>query len=134
MSEHTRELHFGLMFWAGGTHPAGWRMPGSKPDAAFEIEFLQEVTRIAERAKFDFLFLGDRLATDPELQTTNPAQMSRLEPFVSAASLAAGTSHIGIVVTANPTYYDPYTVARLITDTVCGGAAPKPVKKATAKK
>jgi FMN-dependent oxidoreductase (nitrilotriacetate monooxygenase family) len=114
MTTPQRELHLGLMFWAGGTHPAGWRMPSSKPDAAFDIEFLQYVTQLAEAAKFDFLFLGDRLATDPELQTTNPAQMSRLEPFVSAASLAAATSRIGIVVTANPTYYDPYTVARLI--------------------
>ncbi|MGI2035525.1 NtaA/DmoA family FMN-dependent monooxygenase [Rhizobium panacihumi] len=108
-----RELHLGLMFWAGGTHPAGWRMPSSKADAAFDIEFLQYVTQLAEKAKFDFLFLGDRLATDPQLQTTNPAQMSRLEPFVSGASLAAATSHIGIVVTANPTYYDPFTVARM---------------------
>ncbi|MFB9951906.1 NtaA/DmoA family FMN-dependent monooxygenase [Rhizobium puerariae] len=108
-----RELHLGLMFWAGGTHPAGWRMPSSKADAAFDIEFLQYVTQLAEKAKFDFLFLGDRLATDPGLQATNPAQMSRLEPFISGASLAAATSHIGIVVTANPTYYDPFTVARL---------------------
>ncbi|QJU57367.1 NtaA/DmoA family FMN-dependent monooxygenase [Sphingomonas sp. AP4-R1] len=114
MSTSERELHFGLMFWAGGTHPAGWRMPGSHAEAPFDIEFLQHVTQIAERAKFDFLFLGDRLASDPALQTTNPAQMSRLEPFVSAASLAAATSHIGIVVTANPTYYDPYNIAHLM--------------------
>lgn len=113
MSNRSRQLHFGLMFWAGGTHPAGWRWPTSHAAAAFDIEFLQKVTQAAERAKFDFLFLGDRLASDPALQTTNPSQMSRLEPFVSAASLAAATSHIGIVVTANPTYYDPYTVARL---------------------
>lgn len=114
MTIRPRQLHFGLMFWAGGTHQAGWRWPTSHAAAAFDIEFLQEVTRAAERAKFDFLFLGDRLASDPSLQTTNPSQMSRLEPFVSAASLAAATSHIGIVVTANPTYYDPYTVARLL--------------------
>ena len=100
MGKRQRELHFGLMFWAGGTHPSGWRMPGSHAAAAFDIEFLQQVTQIAERAKFDFLFLGDRLASDPSLQTTNPSQMSRLEPFVSGASLAAATSHIGIVVTA----------------------------------
>ncbi|MGL1199356.1 LLM class flavin-dependent oxidoreductase, partial [Vibrio parahaemolyticus] len=42
------------------------------------------------------------------------SQMSRLEPFVSGASLAAATSHIGIVVTANPTYYDPYNLARML--------------------
>ena len=108
-----RELHLGLMFWAGGTHPSGWRYPSSYAAAAFDIEFLQQVTQLVERAKFDFLFLGDRLASDPGLQTTNPSQMSRLEPFVSGASLAAATSHIGIVVTANPTYYDPYNLARM---------------------
>ncbi|MFT4075789.1 MAG: NtaA/DmoA family FMN-dependent monooxygenase [Asticcacaulis sp.] len=125
MSEDKRELHFGLMFWANGTHPSGWRMPTAHETAPFDIEFLQKVTQIAEGAKFDFLFLGDRLASDPGLQTTNPSQMSRLEPFVSAASLAAATSHIGIVVTANPTYYDPYNIAHLTAslDHLSGGRA-----------
>lgn len=120
-----RELHFGLMFWANGTHPSGWRMPTAHETAPFDIEFLQRVTQIAEGAKFDFLFLGDRLASDPALQTTNPSQMSRLEPFVSAASLAAATSRIGIVVTANPTYYDPYSIAHLTAslDHLSGGRA-----------
>lgn len=112
MSVPQRQLHLGLMFWAAGTHPSGWRFASSQLDAPYNIEHLQHVTQIAERAKFDFLFLGDKLATDPVLQTTNPAQMSRLEPFISGASLAAATSHIGIVVTANPTYYDPYSLAR----------------------
>jgi FMN-dependent oxidoreductase (nitrilotriacetate monooxygenase family) len=125
MSDNKRELHFGLMFWANGTHPSGWRMPTAHETAPFDIEFLQKVTQIAESAKFDFLFLGDRLASDPALQTTNPSQMSRLEPFVSASSLAAATSHIGIVVTANPTYYDPYNIAHLTAslDHLSGGRA-----------
>ncbi|MET8794890.1 LLM class flavin-dependent oxidoreductase [Nocardia sp. NPDC004568] len=113
MSGTRRELHLGLMFWATGTHTAGWRYPGARADGAFDIGFIQEVTRLVEAAKFDFLFLGDRLATDPALAKTNPAQMSRMEPFTVASALAAATSHIGIAVTANPTYYDPYTVARL---------------------
>ena len=109
-----RQLHFGLMFWATGTHPGGWRFPGAKADGAYDIEFIQATTKIVEDAKFDFLFLGDRLATDPALAATNPAQMSRLEPFVAGSAIAAATSHIGIAVTANPTYYDPYTLARLL--------------------
>jgi FMN-dependent oxidoreductase (nitrilotriacetate monooxygenase family) len=113
MSTPERELHFGLMFWANGTHPSGWRMPSSHATAPFDIEFLQGVTQTVERAKFDFLFLGDRLASDPAMQTTNPSQMSRLEPFMSGASLAAATHRIGIVVTANPTYYDPYSLAHM---------------------
>ncbi len=112
MTTQKRQLHLGLMFWGTGTHPSGWRWPDAKADAAYDIDYLQKVTRIAEQGKFDFVFLGDKLATDPSLQRSNPAQMSRLEPFVAGASLAAGTSQIGIVVTANPTYYDPYTIAR----------------------
>jgi FMN-dependent oxidoreductase (nitrilotriacetate monooxygenase family) len=109
-----RELHLGLMFWATGTHPAGWRYPGSRADGAYDIGFIQDVTRHVEAAKFDFLFLGDRLFSDPALAKTNPAQMSRLEPFTAGAAIAAATSQIGIAVTANPTYYDPFTVARLL--------------------
>jgi FMN-dependent oxidoreductase (nitrilotriacetate monooxygenase family) len=101
------------MFWATGTHAAGWRYPGSRADGAYDVGFIQDVTRHVEDAKFDFLFLGDRLVTDPALAKTNPAQMSRLEPFTAGSAIAAATSKIGIVVTANPTYYDPYTVARL---------------------
>nr|WP_025828453.1 LLM class flavin-dependent oxidoreductase [Acetobacter persici] len=113
MSDIQRELHLGLMFWANGTHPCGWRMPNAHHVAPFDIAFLQNVTRIVEDSAFDFLFLGDRLASDPALQRTNPSQMCRLEPFVAAASLAAATSRIGIVVTANPTYYDPINLAQM---------------------
>lgn len=113
MSTHNRQLHLGLMFWATGTHSAGWRFPGSKTDGAFDIEFIQQVVQTAEAAKFDYLFLGDRLLSDPALAKTNPGQMSRLEPFTVAAAVAAVTRHIGLVVTANPTYNDPYTVARM---------------------
>ncbi|MEU6129527.1 LLM class flavin-dependent oxidoreductase [Saccharopolyspora sp. NPDC047091] len=120
-----RRLHLGLMFWATGTHPAGWRHPSARADGAYDIGFIQQVSRIAEDAAFDFVFLGDRLATDPALARTNPAQMSRLEPFTAGAAIAAATSRIGIAVTANPTYHDPYSVARLTAslDHLSGGRA-----------
>jgi len=41
--------------------------------------------------------------------------MSRLEPFVVASAIAAATDKIGLVVTTNTTYNDPYTVARMAT-------------------
>lgn len=120
-----RELHLGLMFWATGTHAAGWRHPDARADAAYDIALIQEVSATAERAKFDFVFLGDRLACDPALQHSNPAQISRLEPYTTATAIAAATTHIGIVVTANPTYSDPYSIARLMAslDRVSGGRA-----------
>ncbi|MFB6807467.1 LLM class flavin-dependent oxidoreductase [Streptomyces sp. NPDC056387] len=120
-----RQLHLGLMFWATGTHAAGWRHPDARADAAYDIGLIQEVSAEAERAKFDFVFLGDRLASDPALQHSNPAQISRLEPFATATAIAAATSRIGVVVTANPTYSDPYSIARLLAslDHVSAGRA-----------
>ncbi|THT98819.1 LLM class flavin-dependent oxidoreductase [Lampropedia puyangensis] len=113
------------MFWATGTHSAGWRHPDARTDGAFDIAFIQSVVKTAEAAKFDFLFLGDRLVSDPALAKTNPGQMSRLEPFTVASAVAAVTTHIGLVVTANPTYNDPYTVARMTAalDHLSGGRA-----------
>jgi len=110
----SRQLHLGLMFWATGTHSAGWRHPLAKSDGAYDIEFIQEISASAERAGFDFIFLGDRLVADPALAKTNPGQMSRLEPFVVASAIAAATDRIGVVVTTNTTYGDPYTVARMM--------------------
>ncbi|WP_050460960.1 NtaA/DmoA family FMN-dependent monooxygenase [Herbaspirillum autotrophicum] len=116
MTEKKRkQLHLGLMFWATGTHSAGWRHPLAKTDGAYDIEFIQQISAAAERAKFDFIFLGDRLVADPALAKTNPGQMSRLEPFVVASAIAAATDKIGLVVTTNTTYNDPYTVARMAT-------------------
>jgi FMN-dependent oxidoreductase (nitrilotriacetate monooxygenase family) len=108
-----RQLHLGLMFWATGTHSAGWRHPLAKTDGAFDIAFIQDICRKVEDAKFDFIFLGDRLVADPALAKTNPGQMARLEPFVVGSAIAAATKHVGIVVTTNTTYSDPFTVARM---------------------
>ena len=61
-------LHLGYMYWANGTHPAGWRYPGATYDRAFDPDYIVELARKAEDAAFDFFFLGDRLATGAEYQ------------------------------------------------------------------
>ncbi len=114
MNIKKRQLHLGLMFWATGTHSAGWRHPAAKTDGAFDIAFIQQMAQKAEQGKFDFLFLGDRLVADPALAKTNPGQMARLEPFVAGTAIAAATRSLGIVVTTNTTYNDPFTVARMM--------------------
>lgn len=65
-----RTLHLGYMYWANGTHPSGWRYPGAAVGRAFDPDYVAEVAGLAEDAKFDFFFLGDRLATGPEYQHT----------------------------------------------------------------
>ena len=108
-----RQLHLGYMYWANGTHPAGWRYPGAEHARAFDPDYIVELARIAEAAAFDFFFFGDRLATGVEYELTNTSVIARIEPFTTASYLATKTSRIGLVVTANPTYSEPFNLARL---------------------
>lgn len=108
-----RTLHLGYMYWSNGTHPAGWRLPEAVDDRGFDARYITELAQLAELGRFDFFFFGDRLATGPEYRFTNTSVLSRIEPFTAAGYIATLTSRIGIVVTANPTYYEPFNLARL---------------------
>ena len=107
-------LHLGYMYWANGTHPAGWRYPGAEFARAFDADYIVGLAQTVEAAKFDFFFFGDRLATGTEYQWTNTSVIARIKPFTAAAYLATLTNKIGLVVTANPTYYEPFNLARLM--------------------
>ncbi|NHN29733.1 LLM class flavin-dependent oxidoreductase [Paenibacillus sp. S3N08] len=107
-----RKLHLGLFLFSTGYHPAGWRLTESVADGAFDPKFLQRVAQRLEEAKFDFFFLGDALASSADMQYQFPSQMVRMEPFTMIAHLTAVTDKIGLIVTANTTYAEPYHIAR----------------------
>lgn len=107
-----RTLHLGYMYWSNGSHPAGWRLPEASDDA-FDVGQLERVAALLEAGTFDFVFFGDRVATGPQYAQTNTSTLARLEPLTMAAYLAHATTDLGIIVTVNTTYYDPFTVARL---------------------
>lgn len=113
MDNRNRQLHLGLFLFSTGYHPAGWRLPEARTDGAFDPKFLRQVAQTLEKAKFDFFFLGDNLATSPDMQHLYPSQMVRLEPFTMIAHVAAATEKIGLIATANTTYAEPYHIARL---------------------
>lgn len=109
-----RHLHLGYMYWVNGTHWGGWRHPDAPQDGSFDFRYALRAARLVEDAKFDFFFLGDTLPGDivsDQWRTTH--NTGRLEPFTLASQLALETEHIGLVVTAHPTFYDPYILARL---------------------
>ncbi|WP_211326545.1 LLM class flavin-dependent oxidoreductase [Paenibacillus flagellatus] len=108
-----RQMHLGLFLFSTGYHPAGWRLPEARADGAFDPAFLHRVAKKLEDAKFDFFFLGDALASSADMQYQFPSQMVRLEPFTMIANVAAVTEKIGLIVTANTTYAEPYHVARM---------------------
>jgi N-acetyl-S-(2-succino)cysteine monooxygenase len=109
-----KPVRLGLFLFATGYHPAGWRLAGARADGAHDPSFLHRIAQTVERGRFDFFFLGDALATSVDMQHRYPSQMVRLEPFTMMGSIAAATSAVGLVVTANTTYSEPYHLARML--------------------
>lgn len=103
-----RQIHLGLFILGTGSHIAGWRYPGAF-DSFQDLKQIQEIGRIAERGKFDLIFMGDNLYADP---AAHPSYTARLEPLTMLSALSVTTSHIGLGATASTTYGDPFSTAR----------------------
>jgi alkanesulfonate monooxygenase len=113
MSE--RKLRLGAFIMATGHHVAAWRHPGSQVDSGVNIDHYIEVARLAERGKFDQVFVADSPGLwhrgDAE-SFSRQGRISHFEPVTLWAALSAVTRHIGFVATASTTYEDPYLLAR----------------------
>lgn len=105
----TRELHLNLFLMPRGHHESAWRHPHAAPEKLTDLALYAKVTRIAEAAKMDAVFLADALVA--------PASgaliaSGALEPITLLSALAAVTERIGLIGTASTTYSLPYTLAR----------------------
>lgn len=109
MSSAKRQLHLNAFLMSSGHHEAAWRLPRSDPFANFDLEHWRNLARIAERGKFDSLFLADGPALRGNAKY-RPA--GSLEPTVLLTALAGATSRIGLIATASTTYNEPYNLAR----------------------
>lgn len=96
-----------------GAFPSGWRMPGAHNDPATDARALARVARSAEAAHLDFVFVGDWLSTDAELEVTDPYLLARTEPISTASYLAAKTNRIGVIATSAIAVSEPYAIARI---------------------
>ncbi len=116
MPSRSRQMKIGLNIVANGAHSAGWRMPGSRVDAAMDIRFWKQLARDAERARFHFMFWADGIAVrhsakDDEDLAYN-ARIDVFEPLTVIGALAAMTERLGFVASASTTYNEPYHIAR----------------------
>jgi len=104
---------FGVQSWAqpwSGTGVEDWMMPDQYVDLAHALE----------RACFDFLIIEDsvqvpdtyRGSAEYYLRTASAAP--KHDPAALAAILAYTTRRLGIALTLTTTFYQPYTVARLM--------------------
>jgi len=118
-------LIIGAMVRAIGAYPSGWRYPGAHRDPRGDAAVLRRAAEVAERARLDFLFFGDWLATGHDLEYRDPHLVARVDPLSAITYLAGLTERIGLVATVNTTYADPFTVARASAsaDLLSGGRA-----------
>ncbi|AMN40585.1 LLM class flavin-dependent oxidoreductase [Rhodoplanes sp. Z2-YC6860] len=108
MSEHKRQMHFGVFVLGTGNHSAGWRMEGAFTSGC-RLPVLQNIATTAERGKFDLFFISDGL-----LMETNdhPSFVSRFEPLTLLSALSMVTKHVGLGATVSTSFGEPYHVAR----------------------
>ncbi len=121
MSATRREMHLGVFVLGTGNHSAGWRYEGAATSSN-ELAVIQEIGRIAERGKFDLLFVSDGLVMDPG---DHPSFLCRFEPTSLISVLSATTTRIGLGATVSTSFSEPYNVARTFAsiDHISGGRA-----------
>jgi FMN-dependent oxidoreductase (nitrilotriacetate monooxygenase family) len=121
MSSAKRQMHFGVFVLGTGNHSAGWRYEGAAA-SHMQLPVMQEIARIAERGKFDLLFISDAMVMDP---TDHPSFLCRLEPTTLISVLSTCTTHIGLGATVSTSFSEPFNVARIFgsIDHLSGGRA-----------
>jgi FMN-dependent oxidoreductase (nitrilotriacetate monooxygenase family) len=107
-----RPVRLNLFANATGHHAAAWREPDSAVARLGEIEYWEELARIAERGRLDALFLADGQALDAATAERGPVRF--LEPLTLLAALSRATTRIGLVTTVSSTFWDPFHAARLL--------------------
>jgi len=122
-----QQLPLAAFLYPTGYHVAAWRHPDVPSDAGVNIGHFVEMARLAESARFDFLFLADSATmrgTDLDaLSRTAIRYVAQFEPITLLSALAASTSRIGLVASVSTTYNEPYSVARTFAslDHISGG-------------
>lgn len=126
-----RSLHLALFLETTGCHYAGWRMPASTPvPHASDWKTLKTLALKAEAAKFDMVFMADKLSIDDIYNSSfNEAVRHRVierpEPFSVLSALGAVTEKIGLAGTVSSSFSQPFAAARTLAtlDHLTGGRA-----------
>jgi N-acetyl-S-(2-succino)cysteine monooxygenase len=101
-----------------GSHLAGWRHRDAWSPTTMSLNNAIQIAKLAERGKFDMLFLADgnavRQMDNPILfsATSRSDRPAAFEPLTLLAALSQHTRYIGLFATATTTYDEPYLLAR----------------------
>jgi FMN-dependent oxidoreductase (nitrilotriacetate monooxygenase family) len=95
-----------------------WTHPRDRSLNYNTLEYWQDLARLAERGKFDGIFLADIVGVydvykgGPAPSIVNSVQIPVNDPLLVVPAMAAVTKHIGFGVTSVTTYEPPYLFAR----------------------
>src|SRR5258708_18611920 len=121
-------MRLGAFVHETGQHVAAWRHPEAHMGSGVAFAEMVETAQLAERGKFDLLFLADSAAvnlTDSADVRGRMGKVVKFEPMTILSALAAVTKNLGLVATSTTTYNEPYTLARQFAslDQISGGRA-----------
>jgi FMN-dependent oxidoreductase (nitrilotriacetate monooxygenase family) len=118
----TRKLKLGFILHGVGRTWNDWRHPDKDVNASTSLAFYVRQAQVAEKGKFDFLFVADSLSIT---EKSSPHYLNRIEPITILSALAAVTTKIGLVGTLTVSYSEPFNVARQFSslDHISGGRA-----------
>jgi FMN-dependent oxidoreductase (nitrilotriacetate monooxygenase family) len=104
-----RQIKLGFILHGVGRTWTDWRHPDADPGASTNFGFYKRQAQLAERGKFDFLFVADSLSIN---EKSSPHYLNRFEPITILSALAAVTEKVGLVGTLTVSYSEPFNVAR----------------------
>ncbi|WP_431283149.1 LLM class flavin-dependent oxidoreductase [Humitalea sp. 24SJ18S-53] len=119
-------MKLGLFVEPYGRHVAAWRHPNATRQAGVSYAHYRDMARMAEAAKFDFMFIADTNNVWENMDFYSRSNMGAiLDPLQLLAALAVSTERIGLISTTSTTYTQPYHVARTFAslDQLSGGRA-----------
>ncbi|TDW64550.1 FMN-dependent oxidoreductase (nitrilotriacetate monooxygenase family) [Novosphingobium sp. PhB55] len=118
----TRQLKLGFILHGVGPGWDDWRHPDAQVDASTSLSFYTRQAQLAERGKFDYLFVADSVSINAR---SSPHYLNRFEPLTILSAVAAVTERIGLVGTATVSYTEAYNLARQFAslDHISGGRA-----------
>lgn len=109
------KMALAVQFHPTGHHAAAWHHPRAQIDAGSNAAHYMEMARLAERGKFDLIFLADSLGLRSGDITANgrwPQYMAYFEPVTLLSAISSVTQRIGLVSTASTSYTEPFNLAR----------------------
>ena len=86
-----------------GYHKDSWRMEGSRAEELGNLDFVADLTAMAEAAKLDAVFFGDIVHANTVMR--GDIKMNGFyEPMTVLAALAARTKNIGLIGTMSTSF------------------------------